>query len=279
MEPPDKVLYDCSSLPPEMKGFHNMILFGKPEDKLYVYHLPLFTGEVNGMDGHVLMHVYQAIWNVELDEMTKGKYDTKFEEKRTEASPFPIFSISPRGEPFKVPEMICNPDFSLNALTVYGHVENNPEFPSPELLVDQTSKISVEGEPVFARRFDSSSRSKLTYFIFGTPTQYYMAHYLTDDENCFDQVVAIEIESDELKEIVDRSQFVLVSVPISEENNVVIIPELSVQSSPNNKWQLSTSPLGKKVKVIAEKPLSLESDVKIVGKIYFNKNRDLWKKE
>jgi hypothetical protein len=271
-------IYDCSSPRPEMAGFHNMVLFGVPGDELYVYHLPLFAGAVNGSSGHVLMHVYQGLWNIQLDAVTKKAYDLKFSNKRTSEDPFPFFSIAPKGNRFKVPEMICNPNFSLSAAAVFGHVESNPDFPAPEQLVNQLSTVSVKGETVFARRFDGISKTELIYFIFGTPKQYYMAHFLTDDENSFDQIVAVEIESGSLKNQVVNDVVSLVSIPVIPENDLISIPEYSSQKSPNNKWKLPVTPLGKTLKVTTAKT-SIAGEIKIVGEIYFNNNSDLRKKD
>lgn len=269
-------LYDCNSPRPEMAGFHNMVLFGTPEDQLYVYHLPLFAGQVNGTSGHVLMHVYQGLWAVQLDAATKSAYDLKFSNEKTATNPFPFFSIGPKEKRFKVPEMICNPNFSLNALAVYGHVEGNPDFPQPEQLINQLSTVTVQGDPILARRFDGAAKSALTYFIFGTPQQHYMVHFLTDDESSFDQIVAVEIMDADLKSVVAKNGGALVTVPTTSENGLVSITDNSHQMSPNNKWKLSTSPLGKTVSV-TDLGSSVTGQVKIVGDIYFNSNDDLRK--
>ncbi|MBK8201499.1 MAG: hypothetical protein IPK68_03965 [Bdellovibrionales bacterium] len=240
--------YDCTSPRPEMAGFHNMVLFGAPDDELYVYHLPLFAGTTNGAAGHVLMHVYQGLWNVQLDAATKSAYDLKFSNERTPANPFPFFSIGPKGNRFKVPEMICNPNFSLSALAVFGHVESNPDFPQPAKLIKDLSAVTVKGQAVFARRFDGAARSALTYFIFGTPKQHYMVHFLTDDENSFDQIVAIEIVDSDLKTVVENAGAAFVTVPVISENELAPITENANQISPNNKWKLPVSSLGKVIR-------------------------------
>ena len=166
-----------------MSGLHNMVLFGSPKDELYVYHLPLLAGIINGEQGHVLMHVYQGLWKIGMDENTKTAYSIKFNQEVSAKNPFPFFSISPRENQFKVPEMICNSGFEMKAISAYGHVESNPKFPVPELLVNHLSKIFVKGKTIFARRFDGSSREELTYILFGTSKQQYMAHFITDNEN------------------------------------------------------------------------------------------------
>lgn len=269
-------LYDCNSPRPEMAGFHNMVLFGVPGDELYAYHLPLFTGAVNGTSGHVLMHVYQGLWNVQLDPATKAAYDLKFSNERTAMNPFPFFSIGPKGKTFKVPEMICNPKFSLSALAVYGHIESNPDFPQPEKLLNQISTVQVKGEPILARRFDGTAKSVLTYIIFGTSKQYYMAHYLTDDESSFDQIVGIEILDPNLKAAVEKSGVSFVTVPVIAENGLNAITENANQVSPNNKWKLPVSPIGKSV-TVSEAKFSVTGKIKVTGEIYFNKNEDLRK--
>lgn len=268
--------YDCTSARPEMPGSHNMVLFGDPLDELYVYHLPLFAGNVNGTQGHILMHVYQGFWKIELDQSTKEKYDEKFFQKRSENNPFPFFSISPRGDRFKVPQMICEENFSLQAIIAYGHVEGNPDFPIPEQLVNHLSDVSVK-ETVFARRFDASSKTKLTYILFGTSSQAYMAHYLTDDENSFDQIIAVEIKNEVLREALNDLKFLEVTIPTENNTGVVSVNDFSHQGSINNKWMLSTSPLGQETTVNFNSGEVIESRVKIVGKVYFNMNSDLWK--
>lgn len=276
-------LYDCKSDRPEMAGFHNMVLFGTPEDELYVYHLPPFLGEVNSSE-HVRMHVYQALWNIQLDAGTQKAYNIKFSNERTAMNPFPFFSIGPKGNSFKVPEMICDPGFSLSAEAVFGHVENSPRiihpnFPRPEKLVNKLSIVSVKGKTIFARRFDGTSKSTLTYFIFGTPKQYFMAHYLTDDENSFDQIVAVEIENGNFKTEVSKANMSLVNVPVVPENGLISIPEYSTQSSPNNKWKLPVTPLGKTLNVSTDGETSVTGQIKIMGEIYFNNDSDLRKVE
>lgn len=269
-------VYDCESPRPEMAGFHNMVLFGAPDDELYVYHLPLFAGQTNGATGHVLMHIYQALWNVQLDAATKSAYDLKFSMERTPTKPFPFFTIGPKGNRIKVPEMICNPSFSLSAWAVFGHVESNPDFPQPTKLINDLSAVTVKGQVVFARRFDGAAKSELTYLIFGTPKQHYMVHFLTDDENSFDQIVAIEIVDLGLKNVVEKAGAVFVSVPVSSENELEPILENANQISPNNKWKLPVSPLGKVIRV-SDTQSPLTGKIKITGEIYFNKNDDLKK--
>ncbi len=262
------VAYDCSSPRPEMAGSHNMVLFGDSQDELYVYHLPLFEGAVNGEGGHVLMHVYQGIWKVSLDEETKKAYGVKFLQEKSKENPYPFFSISPRGEKFKVPEMFCKKGFQTDVLSAYGHVEGNPNFPHPEVLVDKLSSIKVKGGPVFARRFDKTGKGELTYILFGTPKQYYAAHFLTDDENSFDQIVAISISSEALKEKVKSQGSVLVSV--SKNHNLVSVDTKAVKN--NNKFSLPSSPLGQSVDINTQEG---ESEITIEGLVYFNSNRDL----
>lgn len=268
-------LYDCSSPRPEMVGFHNMVLFGKPDDQLYVYHLPLFAGSVNGESGHVLMHVYQGLWKAQLDSVTKKAYDLKFADTQTKTNPLPFFSIGPKGKRFKVPEMICTPGFSMEALAVYGHIESNPNFPSPQKLISQLSQVTTQ-DVIFAKRFNGGGKPALTYHVFGTPKQYYMVHELTDDKNSFDQIVGIEILDTALKKQVDVNGSVAVSVPLDPENGLVPLTENAGQSSPNNKWKLPTVPLGKTLSVL-ETASSTKSRIEITGEVYFNANNDLKK--
>lgn len=265
-------LYNCTLPRPEMAGSHNMVLFGEPTDELYVYHLPLFAGEVNGMSGHVLMHVYQGLWNISLDDQTMTSYSLKFAEKKTTDNPFPFFSISPRGDRFKVPQIICDQGFTTDVLAAYGHVESNPDFPTPEILVNQLSKLEVKGQTVFARRFDGSSKNNITYILFGNSHQYYMAHFLTDDENSFDQIVAVEIESEAIKTLVSEEKTVLVNVPRASNSNLVAIEGAENSTQLNNKFALPISPLGQQVNISVD---DLSGQVKVEGQIYFNKNGDL----
>lgn len=269
--------YDCALPRPEMAGFHNMVLFGAPDDELYVYHLPLFAGATNGVSGHVLMHVYQGLWNVKLDQATKSAYDQKFSKEKSSVKPFPFFSIGPKVNRFKVPDMICSPGFSLSAVTVFGHIESNPDFPQPEALVGDLSTISVKGQTLFARLFDGSTKSELTYVIFGTSKQHYMAHYLTDDENSFDQIVAVEILDEALKARIETGGAKLVTVAVSPENALESIPENSNQKNPNNKWKLPVLAGLGKVIVIGDSQSPLSGRVRVTAEIYFNKNDDLKK--
>lgn len=269
-----KSFYDCESPRPEMAGFHNMVLFGKPDDRLYAYHLPLFAGDVNGQEGHVLMHIYQGIWAINLDEITKVKYFEKFEKEKSDQTPFPFFSFSPREPKFKVPEMFCNPDFATSVFVVFGHIENNPNFPPPEPLLEgnQLSQIKVKGEPVFARRFDGSTKEDLTYILFGTAEQLYLAHYLTDNENSFDQIVSVSTEDFQLKEIVKQNHTILTSVEIAQNQNLVPVPGHETLKSLNNRLALPTSPLGQQI-ILSTGEQSFS--VKITGFVYYNQNNDL----
>ena len=262
--------YDCTNPRPEMAGFHNMVLFGTPEDELYVYHLPLFKGAVNGEKGHVLMHVYQGLWNVSLDEKTKLAYDEKFNIEASDTNPIPFFSISPKGKKFKVPEMICNNEFSTDAVVAHGHIEGNPNFPPPKQLVNTVSTVAVKKETVFAQKFNGASKVELTYILFGTAKQQYLAHFLTDDENSFDQVLAVEVSKELLDLMLSEKKSILLSVPIDENSNLVGLG--SAAQSKNNKFMLPVEPLGQSINVEFKEDLF---QVKIKGAVYFNKDRDL----
>lgn len=260
--------YDCNSPRPEMSGSHNMVLFGDPKDKIYTYHLPLFKGDVNGESGHVFMHVYQGLWEVDLDNLTIGEYYKKFHLEKTDANPFPFFSISPRGKKFKVPEMICNNLFMTEVISAYGHVEGNPEFPSPQMLIDKLSTLKVN-KILFARKFDGQAMDELTYIVFGTNNQLYMAHYLTDDENSFDQIVAIEFESRDLKKSILSEGVALVTLPIELNKN---LKEVTKSIGKNNKFALSTKPLGKAFRINFKGQIY---KIMVNGEVYFNNNEDL----
>jgi hypothetical protein len=269
-----KSFYDCESPRPEMAGFHNMVLFGKPDDRLYAYHLPLFAGNVNGQEGHVLMHIYQGLWVIDLDETTKVKYFEKFEKEKSDQTPFPFFSFSPRGPKFKVPEMFCNPDFTTPVSAVFGHIENNPNFPPPEPLLkeNQLSQITVKGEPLFARRFDGTTKEDLTYILFGTDQQLYLTHYLTDNENSFDQIVSVSTDDFQLNEIVKQNHTTLISVEVAKNQNLVSVPGHETLKSLNNKLALPISPLGQQI-ILSTGEQSFS--VKITGSVYYNQNDDL----
>jgi hypothetical protein len=216
------------------------------------------------------------VWQVELDQATKAAYDLKFSKERTAANPFPFFSIAPQGKRFKVPEMFCEPQFSLSATAVYGHVESNPDFPAPERLVGQLSQVTAK-DVVLARRFDGSSKPALTYYLFGTSKQHYMVHFLTDDENSFDQIVAVEVLDRNLAALIGTSGGILVTVPKSSENQLVAVTANVGQLSPNNKWKLPLQPLGKKLSVVdAESGVS--GMIQITGEVYFNSDNDLKRK-
>lgn len=266
--------YDCASPRPESAGFHNMVLFGNPEDRIYAYHLPLFAGSVNGTAGHVLMHIYQALWAVELDQATLTAYQKKFAKIQTAAKPIPFFSIAPEGRRFKVPEMICNPGFSFSAKAVYGHVEGNPDYPAPEALLPRSSMVTVQGDTIFARKFDGSSRPTLTYVLFGTAKQYYLAHLLTDDESSFDQIVGVEVSDAALRTNVDRDGHVIVTVPTTPADGVVSVAGSANRNQSNNKWRISVLPAGRSLSV-TEVSSSTAFTVKVTSEVYFNANDDL----
>jgi len=252
-------LYDCSSPRPEMAGHHNMVVFGKPDDQVYAYHLPLFQGEVNGQSGHILMHVYQGLWNISLKPEVFKAYKEKFEEKKSDQNKIPFFSISPQKKAFKVPELICEQDFEFEALLVYGHVEGNPNFPKKELFLPSLVNVAKKGKTLFARRFDQSSKKDLTYILFGTEKQLYIAHYLTDNENSFDQILAVDIKNlKSKKNILEKLRFT--------ESLLVAVKSVS------NGFKIDADTLNKKV------DLSLGGEtipVSITTEVYFNNDNDL----
>lgn len=258
--------YDCTSSAPEMAGHHNMVLFGDPDDQLYSYHLPLFSGKVNGQTGHVLMHIYQSIWSIDLDKETKVAYKKKFDKEKTSQTPYPFFSLAPRGKKFKLPEMICNKDFSTDSLVVYGHVEKNPMFPTPEPLINNLSKVGTK-ENLFARRFNGTSPKELTYILFGTSKQKYLVHYLSDNENSFDQILAVSISKRSKKNLDDE----VVMIKIQAEGSPIINLNNGT-SGHNNRFKLSARPVGQKIQAtLQEQPIELT----IEGEVYFNQNGDL----
>lgn len=260
-------LFDCQAPRPEMAGLHNMIVFGVPGDQKYAYHLPLFAGNVNGSHGHVFMHVYQGIWNIDFDEETNSAYSNKFAGTFDKQSPVPLFSLSPKGAKFKVPDVICSDLFVTDAVTVYGHIESNPNFPAPELLVNKLSKIKFSGPSIFARKFDGSSKEKLTYILFGTSKQQYLAHYLTDDGNNFDQILAVRVGDDLIKEV-EKNENIIVTVPVNE-NNLKIVNQ---SSSKNNSLSIDVSSTNNNLKIEVNGKLYNST---ITSEIYFNNNGDL----
>ncbi|MEO0336663.1 MAG: hypothetical protein AAF202_09720, partial [Pseudomonadota bacterium] len=266
--------FDCNQPRPEMPGFHNMVLFGNPDGQLYAYHLPLFAGQANGEGGHVLMHVYQGLFTVDFDSTTRLAYGRKFLQEQTTQNPTPFFSFAPRGDRFTVPDMICSSGFSTDVLTVFGHVEGNPQFPAPEALVNQLSSMT-KVSTIFAQRFNGSSKSELTYILFGSSKQYYLAHYLTDDENSFDQIIAIQSLDEQLKQAMTANHYLMVEVLIQENPNLVELPGTKTLTSPNNKWKLPSED-GQDVKIsvkIGDDLLS--TDITVGSEVYFNANSDL----
>ena len=130
----------------------------------------------------------------------------------------PFFSISPRGKRFTVPQIICEESFSFQALFAYGHVESNPNFPVPDLLVPNPVKVQKKYKTVFARRFDKSSQKQLTYILFGKEKHFYLVHYLTDDENSFDQILSLKVNQEntsKFKEILNQNQNLVVTLDLS----------------------------------------------------------------
>jgi len=253
-----------------MAGSHNMVLFGDPDDQLYSYHLPLFAGKVNGEQGHVFMHVYQGIWGVKLDEVTEVAYKAKFKKETSLKTPFPFFSFSPRGERFKVPEMICNESFKTKVLSVYGHVESNPNFPAPELLIENNLSRLTKEQTVFARRFDGSFKDHLTYILFGTDKQQYLVHYLTDDENSFDQILAVKIDDTLLGELKKKGSNILVTVPTQGNSKLVKVQNGSQKE--NNMLSISTGSINQQIEVMVNEKFF---KVQVKGSVYYNDNGDL----
>ncbi len=266
--------YDCNQAATEMAGFHNMVLFGDPTDTIYAYHLPLFAGSVNGQSGHVNMHTYQGLWSVNLDSSTLSAYDQKFILKQTSTAQVPFFSFSPKSKAFKVPEMICNNKFTTQAIVAYGHIESNPNFPSPEILTNQLSTIT-KVDTLFAQKFSGESKNQLTYILFGTQKQYYLAHYLTDDENSFDQILAIDSIPKELENELMFSKNIIIEIPNTPTNQLAIVEENESNSSLNNKYKIpSIANSIIKINFNANNS-SLNGNIKILGEVYFNSNSDL----
>jgi len=263
--------YDCASTPPEMPGRHNMIVFGDPQDEIYAYHLPLFPGEVNGSKGHVLMHVYQSIWNINLDPMSFKAYRNKFQNQKSNSKRFPFFSLSPKGKSFKVPDVICTQKFSFDAQVVSGHVESNPLFPKPGPITNRTSKVKIKGASVFAKRFNGQSKENLTYILFGSSKNLYLAHHLSTSENSFDQILKIErnkILWDALQKTKKRRLF----LTFLKRDNPSLVKVANGASGANQSLSLPTQRIG--LKVFAS--LGAENvEVTLSDLIYYNENRDL----
>jgi len=260
--------FDCASRSPEMSGFHNMVLFGHPDDLLYAYHLPLFSGEINGQHGHVLMHIYQGIWNVQFDKETATSYEKVFYNKWLPENPYPFFSLGPRGKSFKVPEMICQKNFETKVAVTYGHIENNPSFPSPKPLMRTLSTMKTLSSPVFAQRFKGDSKNELTYILFGTDKQKYLAHFLTDDENSFDQILAVSIKDKIKKTITHKATF----VTFDTKHNPNLVKVANGSLGKNNSLALPTKKLGEKLNGKID---NQSFEIKVEGLIYYNDNRDL----
>lgn len=163
--------------------------------------------------------------------------------------------------------MICNDGFQTDVLVTYGHIESNLNFPAPEQLVNKLSKLMVVGEAIFARRFNCRSQSELTYILFGTKKQQYLIHYLTDDENSFDQILSVTVDKSLLKNL-KGSRASLVTVPL--DKNLSKVKNNSFAK--NNKFSIPTNPLMQKVRVMTN---GKEYEVQVNGLIYFNDNSDL----
>lgn len=156
-------------------------------------------------------------------------------------------------------------------MAVYGHVESNPQFPAPELLLNQASDMKVK-KTVFGRKFDKSSKSQLSYILFGNEKNLYMAHYLTDDENSFDQIVAVEIDDIDVVKKVSSQGATLVEIPSESNPKLVKLMNTKGLSSKNNKFKLPVSPMNQEMTfTFKEKTYSF----KVKSEIYFNNNNDL----
>jgi hypothetical protein len=103
-----------------------------------------------------------------------------------------------------------------------------------------------------------------------------MVHFLTDDESSFDQIIAVEVLSADLKALIESSGGILVSVPVTAENGLASVDERVDQLSVNNKWKIQVSPLGRSI-IVKENSSGVSGEVKIVGEVYFNANGDLKK--
>ena len=101
---------------------------------------------------------------------------------------------------------------------------------------------------VFANKFDGTSKEELTYILFGTEKQLYLSHFLTDDENSFDQVVAISSSDLLFEKFKSSKESLLVSVPVELNTNLVAINNGAKKA--NNKLILPTQPLGQSLSVV-----------------------------
>ncbi|NRA68126.1 MAG: hypothetical protein HRU19_26825 [Pseudobacteriovorax sp.] len=261
--------YDCEQPATEMSGFHNMVVFGKPGTQLYAYHLPLFPGQINGARGHVLMHTYQAIWPITLDDDSAKSYEQTFAQRQSAADMFPFFSLSPRGERFKVPDMICDPEFKTDVLLAYGHVEGNPQFPRPEAITSGLSQITVSAPTTFAIKFDKGVKNDLTYLLFGKDDSYYLVHHLNNNENSYDQIIAVSFGDEAKAKLGALIEAKEVVIPINKDQ---IEERIDANASTNhNKYKIKALSGGKVAVTFGDDTL----EATIIEEIYFNENADL----
>jgi len=169
---------------------HNMLVVGK--EKAFLSHLPMFeTVNKNGTD-YTSRHRFQVILEATFDKQEDDKQEDVTDIYRLDRKSNPgvkmytlepeLFVLSRLFNPTSQPALT-----SFNAKIHRGHVERGGE------LIDGLNPVQVQiKKAVYAHKFDPSVEklSKLTYILFGTVNELYLAHMISKPPD-FDQILSV----------------------------------------------------------------------------------------
>ena len=153
----------------EDPDFHGMLVLGG--ETVYISHLPMFHA----------VHRYQGIWEVSFGAEGDREYRA---ERARPANAKQIFTLAPK-EDFRLPELTTTKRSFRGNLFV-GHFERRD---NRLLLADVTVTLKrlVHFHP-FKR--DHQLPEGLTYLLFGTGNERFLAHWISVAPN-FDQILVV----------------------------------------------------------------------------------------
>lgn len=170
-----------------------MLVFG--EETIYVSHLPMFMPK----------HRYQGIWEVTFGEESDAVY--RADSKKPESARL-IFTLEPK-EIFRLPDLTADRN-SFKADVYRGHFER----PGRKRILENvtvTLRKQVHWHPF---RNSHSRPELLTYLLFGSGGEHFLAHWITTSPN-YDQIVSITASAP-LGEIRPAAQLVILQRSDSE---------------------------------------------------------------
>jgi hypothetical protein len=158
-------------------AYHEFEMFGK--DRIYLSHYPMFHA----------IHAYQVIVRARVEKDGRSVLDMDFYKAR---SPRYNYRVSPsvpgspherRRDDWILPEYMKT-GVSFNADIHWG--------PKDQFHLEDVT-VTIE-DVIFIRRFEDEDEhnAKLTYILFGTPGDYYLAHRIANVPD-FDQILSVEL--------------------------------------------------------------------------------------